>query len=30
MTTISDVFSAGAILYHMIFGKALFEGKKNT
>lgn len=26
MASISDVFSAGAILYQMIFGKALFEG----
>jgi serine/threonine protein kinase len=26
MSTISDVFSAGAIFYQMIFGTALFEG----
>ena len=30
MSSISDVFSAGAIFYQMIFGKALFEGDKNS
>lgn len=30
MHTISDVFSAGAIFYHMIFGRALFDGEKNS
>jgi serine/threonine protein kinase len=24
---ISDVFSVGAIFYHMLFGKSLFPGK---
>jgi len=30
MSSISDVFSAGAIFYQMIFGKALFNGDKNS
>lgn len=30
MLTISDIFSAGAIFYQMIFGKALFEGEKSS
>lgn len=30
MSTISDVFSAGAIFYQMIFGKALFDGERNS
>ena len=30
MISISDVFSAGAIFYQMIFGKALFSGEKNS
>lgn len=29
MSSISDVFSAGAIFYHMVFGKPLFQGDKN-
>jgi calcium-dependent protein kinase len=30
MSTISDVFSAGAIFYQLIFGKALFDGERNS
>jgi serine/threonine protein kinase len=30
MSSISDVFSAGAVFYQTIFGKALFDGKNNT
>jgi serine/threonine protein kinase len=30
MSTISDVFSAGAIFYQLIFGRALFEGERNS
>lgn len=30
MSTISDVFSSGAIFYQMIFGQALFDGEKTS
>jgi serine/threonine protein kinase len=30
MSSISDVFSAGAIFYQMIFGRALFDGERTS